>query len=304
MADIKEFRDLREIAARLCHFHTTKPDNVPSGSICYVCLHEFGTLGDEDEEPCVPLQLKPCNHLIGDKCFKKLPGYQKEKCQLCRQGVYKKDNPVPQWFISAVNIDSFWCFYPGGLIPFVHEFEIDLLMNNPKEITGLQTLLFKGLLSSDGAIKLWWKHIYAATWFITFVGIVYIGLLLPRWIVMYNLPRFISSTAFLNNPGSGIFLSCLQGVTAFIALNNIPPEEIDHQNERYKDSLYVILLALLMFGSVEWLFTSIMRCFFSTPASFFVALLGMWASYIWVYAAMAGGLIYQGYRHKARLRLE
>lgn len=292
-----EFKDLRNLLPYLDRIKTTKPSSIPAESSCYVCMHEFGTPGDENEVPCEPLQLS-CGHLIGDKCFKKLPHHQKIKCQLCQRFVEHRSF-VPEWFTSLVSVDRYSFIYPAGLIPFAGTF---LKGETGQSLMMLQAKLFDGTYTRKEAIKLWSLHLHAPTTVVLGMAGIFAATKAVRLVILYMVPWWISQYINLGYGVQVLLAPCLSVISLKGLMHQYiqqDPNE-DWQNDwGFLGPLYACAFLYMM--SIEWFQTSLVMLLytyfgFSAAADYVSFLVSLAGLYCGMYAFMTGGLIYQGYR--------
>jgi hypothetical protein len=76
------------------------PTSIPSdGGRCFVCQRDYGVQESEGEEPCLPVLIASCGHLVGNQCVQELMRSKStNECPFCRTKVEaRKEQPLPAW---------------------------------------------------------------------------------------------------------------------------------------------------------------------------------------------------------------
>lgn len=318
MSNRKYSDDLRNVVKKLRQPAVTMLDQAPADERCCICLRDFDTPIDpsDKEKPCSPMKFHTCGHLIGDTCYKTLPPFQQDHCLMCTRKVTHV-TPVPKLLTFLCKLDHFGHFSPVGLLadaprlalwwPYFRRIDAPPpgVWVVGKPLSDMQVQLFGGgVLTKREAVRLWTTHVAVMFGYLDMIGL--------SLAMSYNL-RYVVRTVFedlLSVAGIDVgslpiptfctylftgLLGMMGGMAAtllFIWKNN---DELAPIIER-DVPLYVAALLMLL------------ESFLTAQAKQVNEVAGFWGAavfltlpfvvYAFIYALLAGWLIYYGWRYR------
>lgn len=88
------------------HEHTNA---LADGDVCCICREEFNHSSDDTKQLCVPIVLRPCAHVVGEKCFSRWVTSFNDtqfagsmRCPYCSQPVFRRPQALCRRFTRII----------------------------------------------------------------------------------------------------------------------------------------------------------------------------------------------------------